>query len=65
MQKVIINTYLDAKIFFKAFNDAKEFNLNAKAGKELIYAPVIIEAEDKKVEEVKKEEVKKEEVKKD
>lgn len=43
-----------AKNFFKAFNDAKEFNIALKSGKDLVSAPVI--TEDNKKEEKKTEE---------
>lgn len=46
-----------AKAFFKNFNDAKEFNLALKSGKDLVYAPVIVEEnkkEEKKAEETPK-----------
>ena len=50
----------NAKKFKEAFNDAKEFNIAAKEGKELKYAPVL---EEEKKEEEKKDEEKKEEKK--
>ncbi len=44
-----------AKAFQKAFNDAKEFNIAVKEGKELVFAPKI---EDKSNEKKDKEEAK-------
>jgi hypothetical protein len=49
---------LDAAAFKKAFNDAKEFNKSAKAGGELVYAPVIAEKEEDDEDKKKKPETK-------
>ena len=46
--KILINSV--AKAFQKAFNDAKEFNIAVKEGKELVFAPKIEEKKESKEE---------------